>query len=331
MVVASPVPWIRSHGCGGALGVDDRRPRSAGTARERRARSVSMKKTPIEPRGSARRLARALCPLDEDLRRRGAAEKTRERLRGRHAPVARWASWQHVEPAAVSPAAAPLCRRLTERGRPGHGRAQARGAARVLRDLASTARSSRTRPTCSRRPSGPRPAARPRGRRSPPAGPHPRVTPLELRDRALFELAYACGLRAEELVKLDLGSVDFDAEESASRARAPRRAGPGRRARAAGDRPLPRAGSPGARDDRDEPALFLSKSGRRLSTSDVRRRLRVWARKRRCRAGAPARAASLLRHAPAGRRRGPEIDPGAARTRVGVDDADLHSGRVRAG
>ena len=28
----------------------------------------------------------------------------------------------------------------------------------------------------------------------------------------------------------------------------------------------------------DEPALFLSKSGRRLSTSDVRRRLRVWAR-----------------------------------------------------
>jgi integrase/recombinase XerC/integrase/recombinase XerD len=30
--------------------------------------------------------------------------------------------------------------------------------------------------------------------------------------------------------------------------------------------------------DREEPALFLSKSGRRLSTSDVRRRLRVWAR-----------------------------------------------------
>jgi site-specific recombinase XerD len=27
-----------------------------------------------------------------------------------------------------------------------------------------------------------------------------------------------------------------------------------------------------------EPALFLSKTGRRLSTSDIRRRLRVWAR-----------------------------------------------------
>ena len=40
----------------------------------------------------------------------------------------------------------------------------------------------------------------------------PATTPLELRDRALFELAYACGLRAEELVTLDLEAVDFDAE-----------------------------------------------------------------------------------------------------------------------
>ena len=41
----------------------------------------------------------------------------------------------------------------------------------------------------------------------------PAATPLELRDRALFELAYACGLRAEELVNLDVGSIDFDAEQ----------------------------------------------------------------------------------------------------------------------
>ena len=40
----------------------------------------------------------------------------------------------------------------------------------------------------------------------------PATTPLELRDRALFELAYACGLRAEELVTLDLESIDFDSE-----------------------------------------------------------------------------------------------------------------------
>ena len=41
----------------------------------------------------------------------------------------------------------------------------------------------------------------------------PASTPLELRDRALFELAYACGLRAEELVNLDVGSLEFDAEQ----------------------------------------------------------------------------------------------------------------------
>ncbi len=35
----------------------------------------------------------------------------------------------------------------------------------------------------------------------------PATTPLELRDRSLFELAYASGLRAEELVTLDLESV----------------------------------------------------------------------------------------------------------------------------
>src|SRR5919198_1866342 len=37
--------------------------------------------------------------------------------------------------------------------------------------------------------------------------------PLELRDRALFELAYSAGLRAEELVNLELAGVDADAEE----------------------------------------------------------------------------------------------------------------------
>jgi integrase/recombinase XerC/integrase/recombinase XerD len=41
----------------------------------------------------------------------------------------------------------------------------------------------------------------------------PTGTPLEQRDRALFELAYGSGLRAEELVNLDVGSIDFDAEQ----------------------------------------------------------------------------------------------------------------------
>ena len=36
---------------------------------------------------------------------------------------------------------------------------------------------------------------------------------LEKRDHALFELAYACGLRAEELVSLTVSDVDHDGEQ----------------------------------------------------------------------------------------------------------------------
>jgi len=107
----------------------------------------------------------------------------------------------------------------------------------------------------------------------------PASTPLELRDRALFEIAYSSGLRAEELVSLDLTSVDFDAEElrvegKGSKTRFVPAGEPALRALA---RYLERARAVLAHGD-DEPALFLSKSGRRLSTSDIRRRLRVWAR-----------------------------------------------------
>ncbi len=107
----------------------------------------------------------------------------------------------------------------------------------------------------------------------------PATTPLELRDRALFELAYACGLRAEELVNLDVGSIDFDAEQvrvegKGGRTRFVPAGEPALRAVA---RYAERARGALASGD-DEPALFLSKSGRRLSTSDIRRRLRVWAR-----------------------------------------------------
>src|SRR3954465_2373232 len=41
----------------------------------------------------------------------------------------------------------------------------------------------------------------------------PSGSPLELRDRAMFEVAYGSGLRAEELVNLDLTDLDPDAEE----------------------------------------------------------------------------------------------------------------------
>ncbi len=105
----------------------------------------------------------------------------------------------------------------------------------------------------------------------------PATTPLELRDRALFELAYASGLRAEELVSLDLTSVDFDSESVRVEGKGgkTRFVPAGEHALRALERYLAR-GRPAL--DGDDPALFLSKSGRRLGTSDVRRRLRVWAR-----------------------------------------------------
>jgi site-specific recombinase XerD len=106
----------------------------------------------------------------------------------------------------------------------------------------------------------------------------PGSSPLELRDRAMFELAYSAGLRAEELVNLDLASVDPDAEEVRVEGKGGRtRVVPaGEPAWRALDAYLAR-GRPAlaAAAERADPSLLLSKSGRRLSTSDVRRRLRL--------------------------------------------------------
>ncbi|MGI8715662.1 MAG: tyrosine recombinase XerC [Solirubrobacteraceae bacterium] len=106
----------------------------------------------------------------------------------------------------------------------------------------------------------------------------PATTPLELRDRALFELAYASGLRAEELVSLDTDAIDFDTETVRVEGKGDRtRMVPtGEHALRALERYLGR-GRP-ALDTGQGRSLFLSKSGRRLSTSDVRRRLRTWSR-----------------------------------------------------
>jgi site-specific recombinase XerD len=107
----------------------------------------------------------------------------------------------------------------------------------------------------------------------------PATTPLELRDRALFELAYASGLRAEELVSLEVGSVDFDAETVRVEGKGGKtRLVPcGEHALRALERYLAR-GRPALAFGDGDASLFLSKSGRRLGTSDVRRRLRTWAR-----------------------------------------------------
>ena len=125
----------------------------------------------------------------------------------------------------------------------------------------------------------------------------PATTALELRDRSLFELAYASGLRAEELVRLDVESVQFDSESVRVEGKGGRtRLVPvGEHALGALQRYLAR-GRP-ALALAHQPALFLSKSGRRLSTSDIRRRLQTWARLAAARAPALAQAhPHALRH-----------------------------------
>ena len=103
----------------------------------------------------------------------------------------------------------------------------------------------------------------------------PAATPLDIRDRALLELAYAAGLRAEELVSLDVESLDRDSEEVRVEGKGGRtRVVPvGEHAWKAIDRYLARGRT--VLGDGSSRALFVSKTGRRLSTSDVRRRLRI--------------------------------------------------------
>lgn len=105
-------------------------------------------------------------------------------------------------------------------------------------------------------------------------------TPLEMRDRAMFELAYACGLRCEEIVNLDREAVAFESERlHVSGKGGKQRVVPiGEPARDALKRYLERGRPALAVAPDTEQALLLSKSGRRLSPSDVTRRLRLWVR-----------------------------------------------------
>lgn len=107
----------------------------------------------------------------------------------------------------------------------------------------------------------------------------PTRTPLELRDRAMLELAYSCGLRCEEIVNLDAGAMDFESEQLRvlGKGSKERILPVGEPAQRALERYLERGRRALATDPR-EPALFLSKSGRRLSNSDVTRRLGLWTR-----------------------------------------------------
>jgi len=122
----------------------------------------------------------------------------------------------------------------------------------------------------------------------------PARTPLELRDRAMLELAYSCGLRCEEIVNLDVTSFDFETEQLRvlGKGSKERLLPAGEPAQRALRRYLERGRHALATNPR-EAALFLSKSGRRLSNSDVTRRLALWVREAALAAGISPHA---LRH-----------------------------------
>jgi integrase/recombinase XerC/integrase/recombinase XerD len=224
----------------------------------------------------------ALEAFEADLRRRAVAEKTRHAYASDTIQFAGWASSRSLEPATVDVRS---LRRyaagLSERGQAPSTVARKLAALRGLFRAQVELGSRQENPADLL--SSPKRAQRlPRvlkpGEVSMLLDSIPATGPLELRDRALFELAYASGLRAEELVSLDLGSVEFDSETVRVEGKGgkTRIVPAGEHALRALERYLARA-RPALDLDREQ-ALFLSKSGRRLSTSDVRRRLRVWAR-----------------------------------------------------
>ncbi len=258
---------------------------------------------------------RALGLLTEDLRRRDAAAATMRAYLLDIEQFSAWAGARGLQPADVGPKdMRAYVAALSERGLAPSTSARKLAAMRALfksqrehgliaqnpAELVSTPRRAHDLPRVLKA----REAAAlldsiPAGWPSAAAGRAPTLgAALGLRDRAMFELAYACGLRAEELVSLGLDSVDHDAEQL-------RVEGKGRKTRfvPVGELALKAVGEYAQRGRPeladvagDERALFLSKTGRRLGTSDVRRRLRVWARQSGVESTAGAIGPHALRH-----------------------------------
>lgn len=104
----------------------------------------------------------------------------------------------------------------------------------------------------------------------------PAGTPLEIRDRAMFELTYSCGLRSEEVLTITVDSIDFDDEllRVFGKGSKHRLVPIGEPARRAVELYLSKA-RPGLVVDPEERTLFLSRNGRPLSGSDLTRRLAI--------------------------------------------------------
>jgi integrase/recombinase XerC len=240
----------------------------------------------------------ALSAFDAGLRGRGMAEKTRRAYGVDVGQLAEWAAGNDLRPEDVTPR---WLRRyagvLSERGA---------GKSTVARKLAAIRTFFRLKVERGELQANPAELVS-----SPKKGSYlPRVlkpgevvtlldrvpgsSPLDMRDRAMFELAYSAGLRAEELVNLDTESLDPDAEEVRVEGKGGRtRVVPaGEHAWRALEAYLARA-RPALATRPGERALFLSRSGRRLSTSDVRRRLALQVRRAALQGGVSPHA---LRH-----------------------------------
>ena len=259
---------------------------------------TSENSAPPAPGGLSPVWSEALRLFDTDLRRRGMAEKTRRAYGTDVGQFAAWADAHGLEPqTVVLRTLRRYAQHLSEAG------IQAASVSRKLAALRALFRVLREHGQIAANPADL--MASPKGEKKLPRVLKPaelaalldRIpvsTPLELRDRALLEVAYGAGLRAEELVDLQVAAVDFDGEQLRVEGKGGKtRFVPlGEHAAEAITRYLGRARPALSRQD-GEGALFLSKSGRPLSTSDVRRRLRVWTRQAQLQGGVSPHA---LRH-----------------------------------
>jgi site-specific recombinase XerD len=237
----------------------------------------------------------ALALLEGDLARRDAAPRTRRAYGVDLRQFAAWATRRGLAPAQVAPKAVRrYIASLSEAGAAPSTAARKLAALRALfasqrehgrieqnpADLVSTPRRAAALP----RVLSAREAARlldgiPGGGAGGTGG---AGGPLEIRDRAMFELAYSSGLRAEEIVSLQIADVDHDGEQLRveGKGRKTRFVPVGEPAMAAVrtylERARPALANPAGRTTGGAQALFLSRTGRRLGTSDVRRRLTRW-------------------------------------------------------
>ena len=271
----------------------------AGRPRERRDGASA---EPVEALPAPWREALAL--MDRDLRRRGAAERTRRAYGVDCGHFASWAAGRGIAPAEVTL----RLLRLYLAGLSEAGAAPSTGA-RKLAALRALFASQRENGAIAQSPADllaapKRPSTLPKVLKAREVerllDGIPADEPLALRDRAMFELAYACGLRAQEVASLGLHDLELDAEQLRVEGKGSKTrfvpvgeaAGGAMRDYLERGRPALAEAAPAARRGGEE-TLFLSRSGRALSTSDVRRRLGRWL----ARAGLPGNVSPhALRH-----------------------------------